>query len=61
MYFDTSLKTSRREYSGLSSPGWAVWKGNYFSFSKYSFPGREVMETRREEIDPFEGFDDPTL
>ncbi len=25
MYFDTSLKTSRRDYSGLSGPGWPVY------------------------------------
>ena len=32
MYFDTSLKTSRRDYSGLSGPGWAVHrKGILFS------------------------------
>jgi hypothetical protein len=32
MYFDTSLKTSRRDYSGLSGPGWAVHrKGIFFS------------------------------
>ena len=34
MYFDTLLKTSRRDYSGLSSPGGLVQYGlvTFFSF-----------------------------
>jgi hypothetical protein len=36
MYFDTSLKTSRRDYSGVSSPGWAVWKGTFSSEDFFS-------------------------
>ena len=60
MYFDTSLKTSRRDYSGLSGPG--CLEGKFFFFSpNIFFFRREEMETTREEIDPFEGIDDPTL
>jgi hypothetical protein len=33
----------------------------FFLLPKYFFLQREEMETRREEIDPFEGIDDPTL
>jgi hypothetical protein len=33
----------------------------FFLLPKHFFLQREEMETRREEIDPFEGIDDPTL
>jgi hypothetical protein len=58
MYFDTSLKTSTPDYRvpvGLSKMEF------FFLLPKYFFLQREEMETRREEIDPFEGIDDPTL
>ena len=57
MYFDTSLKTSRRDYSGLSGPGGLSER----EIPQIFFSSKRGMETRREEIDPFEGIDDPTL
>ena len=49
MYFDTSLKTSRRDYSGLW--GEDRKRGDGVSSSGGSDPAK----------DPFEGIDDPTL
>jgi hypothetical protein len=37
MYFDTSLKTSRRDYSDLSSPGLSSRNRIFFSFWKETF------------------------
>ncbi len=49
MYFDTSLETSRRDYSILSSPGELSWKGTFFSVYRVSFLKRRGLETGREE------------
>ena len=50
MYFDTSLKTSRRECSAISSPGTLSRNGNFFVFKKYRFL-RESWRKREEMSD----------
>ena len=42
MYFDTSLKTSRRDYSDLSSPGLLSRNGFFFEKCKRGFFERGV-------------------
>jgi hypothetical protein len=46
MYFDTSLKTSRRDYSGLSGPGWAVV---YYESIKRELKTKPIYECRCDE------------
>ena len=60
MYFDTSLKTSRRDYSDLSSPGLLSRNGIFFKKCKRVFFERGVKTEMEGSDGTCEGCEDTT-